>query len=98
MRMYAGVSVRMTSQGYCSSHPIITARFYLPALGAVATLAAWGVDRMPRRWSYALGGTLLVVGLLSGVLVSARALDGDWNFAAPAGRPGAAGPPPVVGR
>ncbi|MEZ5207217.1 MAG: hypothetical protein R2690_09650 [Acidimicrobiales bacterium] len=58
------------------SHPMISSRFYLPAVGAVGLLAAWLLVRLPAWVGVVAIAALLVVS----VTAAGAALDGDWLF------------------
>jgi hypothetical protein len=74
------------------AHPIITTRFYLPAVGALALLAAWLFVRVPRAAALVAVVALFVVGGLSH---RDAVTSGPVFTSSTIGGPGPAGPGPA---
>jgi|SRR5579871_335378 len=78
-------------------------RFYVPALGAVALLAAWLVHRLPRWLPVVALAAVVTLGgvdyprLASGGGMPLGVVGGPGGFGPPGGRPGIGGPPPPAG-
>jgi hypothetical protein len=73
---------------------ILTVRFYIPAVGAIALLGAWFLARLPK------GGAIVLVALffVLGVVVHVDAITGDRLFGQRAPRVFPAGDPPALHR
>ncbi len=71
-------------------------RFYLPALGAVALLGAWGVVHLPRRLHGALPGALVATLVILGAVVYPTLATGAFGGGGPGS--GSLGPTGTSGR